>query len=256
MADRLRQHLSAHGQPVALVARAGTRLARFGVRYTHAALALADNPLGPWAVRQLYFACDEAQIRLFDQGLAGFLAGADRAEQGGFVSLLLLPAEAAAPLAAAALHTEGAQALLAGRYLATAHPQDLLRLNCNQWLAELMAQAWTAGVSSRAQAQAVLADWQYQVQPVVFGNPLWRLPLALLPWIGVAGQRDEDLNQQQLRTSLPPDLERLALQRWPGARRLALCYTREHLLLREQGPPLAELPADCQPAEGEAVQRF
>lgn len=251
VAALLRAELDAAGQPAALVARAGTpALARFGVRYTHAAVSLRDNPLGPWAVRQLYFACDEQRVRLFDQGLAGFLMGADDRERG-FVSLLLLPAEAAAPLAAATLDTPAAQRLLSGDYVANAHPQDLLRLNCNQWLAELLAQAWAPPTQGRAAAQAVLGVWGYAPEPLRYGNPLWRVAAAFVPWLSFAGHPPRD--DASLITSLPPDLERLTQRLWPQARRLELCYTPEQVVLREAGAPLGD---DCQPAAGDRRLRF
>lgn len=251
VATLLRDALAAADQPAALVARAGTpALARFGVRYTHAAVSLRDNPLGPWAVRQLYFACDEQRVRLFDQGLAGFLMGADERERG-FVSLLLLPTEAAVPLAAAALDTPAAQRLLSGRYVANAHPQDLLRLNCNQWLAELLAQAWAPPTQGRAAAQAVLGVWGYAPEPLHYGNPLWRVVASVVPWLSFAGHPPRD--DHSLVTSLPPDLERLAQRLWPQAERLELCYTPAQAVLRRGGAPLGD---DCQPAAGDRTLRF
>jgi hypothetical protein len=251
VAALLRAELDAAGQPAALLARAGTQLGRFGIRYTHAAVALRDSPLARWGLRQLYFACDERRSRLFDQGLSGFLLGADDPERG-FASLLLLPPEAAEPLAAAALDTPAAQALLGGDYLANAHPRDLLRQNCNQWVAELMAQAWSptapGAVRGREQAQQQLARWDYAPTPVRYGNPLWRLAVAFVPWVGFAGHPPQDAARHELQTSLPPDLEALALRLWPGARRVELCYTPAHAVLRRDGPPL---PADCQPQEGD-----
>lgn len=253
LAALLRAELEAAGQPAALVARAGTpRLARFGLRYTHAAVSLRDNPLLPWGVRQLYFACDEQRVRLFDQGLAGFLMGADDSERG-FVSLLLLPAEAATSLAAAALDQEAAQRLLAGDYVANAHPQDLLRLNCNQWLAELMAQAWAPPAAGRASAQAVLGVWGYAPRPIRYGHPGWRVVASFVPWLSFAGHPPEDAARGELVTSLPADLERLAQRLWPASRRVELCYTPSHALLRRDGEPL---PDACEPAPGDTPLRF
>ncbi|MGH8853723.1 MAG: DUF2145 domain-containing protein, partial [Telluria sp.] len=82
--------LERSGAGVALIARAGLDLSRFGQLYSHAGIALRDNPGGPWAVRQLYYACDESRPRLFDQGVAGFALGAD-APARGHISLLFLP---------------------------------------------------------------------------------------------------------------------------------------------------------------------
>lgn len=254
VAARLREVLAAHGQPAALLARAGTQLGRFGLRYTHAALVLEEHPLAPWGVRQLYFACDERRPRLFDQGLAGFLLGADDPERG-FASLLLLPAEAAAPLAAAGGDRERALALLSGEYMANAHPQDLLRQNCNQWLAELLALSWADDpkASTREQAQAQLQRWAYAPEPVRYGTPLWRWLAVFVPWFSMDGHPAEDLASNQLVTSLPPDLERLAQRLWPAARRVELCYTPTHWVLRQGGTPLGE---DCQAEPGDASGRF
>lgn len=259
VAAKLREQLAAHGQPAALLARAGTQLGRFGLRYTHAALVLEDHPLTPWGVRQLYFACDERRSRLFDQGLAGFLLGADDPDRG-FASLLLLPAQAAESLAAAGADREQALALLDGEYMANAHPQDLLRQNCNQWLAELLALGWgqaAAGTvmpnSARAQAQAQLQRWGYAPEPVHYGSPIWRWLAAFVPWVSMQGHPPEDLAANRLVTSLPPDLEGLTQRLWPAALRVELCYTPSHWVLRRSGAPLS---ADCRAEAGDESGRF
>src|SRR5262245_10514393 len=54
-----RRELEASGHGVALVARSGIDLSRFGVRYSHAGVSLKANANAPWSVRQLYFSCDE-----------------------------------------------------------------------------------------------------------------------------------------------------------------------------------------------------
>jgi hypothetical protein len=253
VAQLLRETLAAQGQPAALLARAGTNLKRFGVRYTHAAVSLQNNPLAPFAVRQLYFDCDEGRSRVFDQGLSGFLLGADDPERG-FVSLLLLPPDAAQALAQTALSDDTARALLAGQYVANAHPADLLRQNCNQWLAELLALAWgEAASATREQAQAQLANWHYHPEPVRYRWAFWRWATVLVPWFSFQGHPPEDAARNELFTSLPPDLERLAQQRWQGTQRLELCYTPEHAVLRRNGAPLSEA---CEAGAGDQVRRF
>ena len=59
--------LEASGQSLALVARSGLDLGRFGVRYSHAGLSIKGSTNAPWSVRQLYYACDERKPRIFDQ---------------------------------------------------------------------------------------------------------------------------------------------------------------------------------------------
>ena len=109
MQDRLIQvaavvknELDRSGQTLALVARSGLALQRFDQRYSHAGVSLKASPNTPWSVRQLYYACDEQRPRIFDQGMSGFVLGAnDPAE--GYISIVLLPAEAASALERAAL---------------------------------------------------------------------------------------------------------------------------------------------------------
>jgi hypothetical protein len=59
----LREELSATEDSVALVSRSGLDLSRFGIRYSHAALAWRSDD-GVWSARQLYYACDEARPRI------------------------------------------------------------------------------------------------------------------------------------------------------------------------------------------------
>ena len=109
----VREALAASGATAALISRSGTDLSRFGLRYSHAGIALAtglaDGRDMPWAVRQLYYACAEGAPRLFDQGLAGFISGSDDAPRR-----LREPAAAAARSRDAAGRRGAGQALGAG----------------------------------------------------------------------------------------------------------------------------------------------
>ena len=114
-----RAELESSGQRLAIVARSGLDLARFGQRYSHAGVSLKASENGAWSVRQLYFACDEGAPRLFDQGMAGFVFGG--ADPGlGFLSILTLPEEAAAALERAAVDKPLALRLPAAKYSANA----------------------------------------------------------------------------------------------------------------------------------------
>lgn len=247
----VRETLSASGAQAALISRSGTDLSRFGLRYSHAAVALA-NGLGdgldtPWAVRQLYYACDEGQPRLFDQGLAGFVAGSDDANVG-YVSVLLLPPEAAAPLAAAALDKPLALGLLNARYSANAYPFSTRYQNCNQWVAELLAAA-TAGIHTRADAQAWLLHEGYAPEPVHASGWLM-LAGHFLPWLHFDDHPSEQLNAGAVQTSLPTSIEAFAQNRWPTARHIELCHGPQGVVQREAGAPLA---AGCVAQAGDRV---
>lgn len=243
----VREALARAGTPAALIARSGTDLSRFGLRYSHAAIALAEGLDSPWAVRQLYYDCAERQPRLFDQGLAGFVVGSDNPGVG-YVRLLLLPPEAAVPLAAAALDRPLALGLLNARYSANAYPFSTTYQNCNQWVAELMAAAW-AGPRDRDAAQAWLRAEGYAPRPVA-ASPWLMLAGRFVPWLHFHDHPGEQLDAGLVQTSLPDSLDAFALQRWPTARRLEFCHGPQGIVQREGGAPLAD---GCVPAPGDRV---
>ncbi|MFT7776229.1 DUF2145 domain-containing protein [Roseateles sp.] len=243
----VREALAASGNSAALIARSGTDLSRFGIRYSHAAVALGEGLDTPWAVRQLYYACAEDRPRLFDQGLAGFVLGSDDADLG-FVSLLLLPPEAASALARAALDRQLALGLLNARYSANAYPFSTSYQNCNQWVVELLAASVT-GSAARSDAQAWLRTEGYAPEPVRV-SPWLMLAGRFVPWLHFHDHPLEQLDAGLVQTSLPASLEAFALQRWPKARRIELCHGRLGIVQREGGAPLA---AGCVPQPGDRV---
>lgn len=251
LAAELRRELEASGATVALVARSGVDLRRFGVQHSHAGVALADSPHTRWAVRQLYYACDEARPRLYDQGLAGFLLSADD-QPGAQVSLLLLPPEAARALQAAALDTPAALQLLAARYSANAHAFSTRYQNCNQWLAELLAVALGAlgGQATREQAQHWLQSQGYEPQ-VFEGHPLLFAASHFVPLLHHDDHPAADLEAGRFRVSLPQAIEAFVQRRLPGTRRITLCQDDRHIVVRHGGAPLG---ADCEPAAGDRVR--
>ncbi|MBV8603382.1 MAG: DUF2145 domain-containing protein [Pelomonas sp.] len=211
--------LAASDADVALVARAGLNLGLVGQTWSHAALAQRDAALGPWAVRQLYYACDAKRSRLFDQGLAGFVAGT-RAGATLRLSVVLLPGPAGRALGEAARDDARALGVLGPDYSANAYAFSTRYENCNQWLAELMAVAW-GGAPDRAAAQAWLAASGYKPVPVHAG--LLMFAGWFSPWLHDADHPRADLAAGVYRVSLPPALEDFALGRVPGARRLEFC---------------------------------
>jgi len=251
LSDHIRADLDRRGVSAALVARSGTNLGRLGLRYSHSALALREHPQGRWAVRQLYLACDEGVPRVFDQGLAAFLMGTDDPDHG-FVAVLPLAGEPGARLASRALERNTALAVLAPRYQANAQPFDLLAQNCNQWLAELFAQAWAAEpLPSRAEAQAWLRSQAYEPAPLSLRNPLWYAAMAFVPWVSLAGHAPADGRAGLHRTTLPLHLETWLRQRLPDLERVEWCH-RQGQALRAEGWQ-GQLPDDCRPGAAEAV---
>lgn len=253
----IRQQLDASGHEVALIARSGLDLDRFGLRYSHAGISLKASANGPWSVRQLYYACDESRPRLYDQGIAGFVLGNDRPDTG-HVSMVLLPAAEGAQLQAAALDNPRALSLLAATYSANAYPFSQRYQNCNQWVAELMALAWAPlsggpAVPLRAQAQQWLQRSGYAPVPVDVGSHALMFAGPFIPWVHFDDHPQDDVLSLQLKVSLPTTLEAFVQQRVPGARRLELCHDGTQAVLRHGWQPMGP---GCRAGPGDTVFRL
>lgn len=255
----VKAELEASGQPLALVARSGLDLSWFGLRYSHAGISLQASPNGPWSVRQLYYACDEARPRIFDQGISGFLLGADSPEVG-YLSLIFLPPEAGAAMQRAALSKPQALDLLAADYSANAHAYSLRYQNCNQWVVELMASAWggvplqdsgvaTGGDSPRAQAQRWLREQGYVPTTFDLLRPLMWVG-AFIPWLHSDDHPADDLAQAVYRVSMPASIERFVHAQVPGATRVELCHAGRRVVVHRGWDEIAE---GCVPGEGDQV---
>jgi hypothetical protein len=248
----VKRELERSGAGVALVARAGLDLSRFGLLYSHAGIALKDNPGGPWAVRQLYYACDESRPRLFDQGMAGFALGAE-APANGHMSLVFLPDEDGALLEKAALDKPLALALLAGEYSANAYAFSTRYQNCNQWVAELLAAAWgrvNARDQPRAQAQTWLRAEGYAAGPVRIPSRWMMFAGQFVPLVHVNDHPVDDIHALALQVSTPASIEGFVQRRTPLAQRVELCHDKERIVVHRGWEPLG---AACRPLPGDEV---
>jgi hypothetical protein len=246
----VKEELERSGATAAVVSRAGLDLARFGLRYSHAGIALKSNPNSPWSVRQLYYACDEARPRIFDQGMAGFVLGAEEPEQG-HLSLVLLPEAQGAALQSAALDAQAPLALLAGEYSANAYAYGTRYQNCNQWLVELLASAWGAA-TRRDDAQAWLRERGYEAEPVNVGRALI-LAAHFVPLVHVSDHPDDDLRALTMRVSMPSSIEQFLRREAPQAQRIELCYNARHIVIRRGWETMGP---GCEPKTGDDVLSF
>jgi len=247
-AGAVKEELERSGQGVALIARAGVDLERFGLLYSHAGVALRDNPGSRWGVRQLYYACEESRPRLFDQGISGFALGAE-APSHGHVSLLFLPDEQGAQLEKAALDRSLALALLAGQYSANAYAFGTRYQNCNGWVAELLAGAW-GGAGSRTEAQAWLRAQDYAAGPVRIPSHMLMFAGQFVPLVHLDDHPIEDIHALALQVSVPDAIERFVRRQLPQARHVELCHDTQQIVVRRDGPPLG---AACRPEPGDEV---
>jgi hypothetical protein len=251
-ADIVKTELETSGQGLALIARSGLDLSRFGARYSHSGISLKASPNAPWSVRQLYYACDERRPRIFDQGISGFLLGTDDPSVG-YASVVFLPATPAARLERAALDSRQALKMLGPTYSANAYPFALLYQNCNQWVMELLALAWgglDGADDPRAQAQRWLQDRAYVPSRFDVGNPALMLIGSFIPWLHSDDHPPEDIRQMVYHVSMPASIEAFIRSNVPGATRIEFCHTDRYAVVRRGWEPIGE---GCRPEAGDAV---
>jgi hypothetical protein len=251
-AAAVKDELARSGSSIALVARAGLDLSRFGLLYSHAGIALKDNPGGPWAVRQLYYACDESRPRLFDQGMSGFVLGAD-APTHGHVALLFPPEADSALLERAALDKPLALALLGDSYSANAYAFGTRYQNCNQWVAELLAFAWghlAESSAPRARAQAWLRAQGYAAKPVKIPSHWTMFAGQFVPLVHVGDHPLDDIHALALHISVPTTIEDFVHREAPRTRRVELCHDERRIVVHRGWEPLG---AGCEPLPGDDV---
>lgn len=247
----VREELAASEGSVALISRSGLDLARFGIRYSHAALAWRHDD-GAWSARQLYYACDEGRPRIFDQGTAGFAMGTDNPALG-YIALVKLPAETTPPLRRALLDPVRVQQLLAGRYSANAYAYSLKYQNCNQWVVELLAAAWgelAGGSDLRERAQDWLRTAPYAPAPVDVGARWLMLGSLFVPLVHMDDHPPEAIRSMQLAVSLPASLEAFARQRLPASERVEICHDGKQVVVHRGWEPIAD---GCVPGPDDRV---
>ena len=250
----IKTELEKSGQGLALIARSGLDLSRFGMRYSHAGFSLRDSLNTPWSVRQLYYACDEKKPRLFDQGIAGFLLGTDDPSIG-YVSLVFLPEAETQALQQTTLDNRHALELLGANYSANAYAFGQRYQNCNQWVVETLAAAWgmLSGDDLRAQAQQWLLARDYEPTRFEVGNRLLMWAGVFIPWLHRDDHPAEDLDEQRYRVSMPASIEAFVQKTVLGATRLEVCHTDRIMVLHRGWESIAE---GCLPGADDTVIRF
>lgn len=151
LAQRTVQALDAGGARVALVARAGQDLGRYGLRYSHMGIALRDHPAGRWIVVHELNDCGSAASGLYNEGMGNFfLTDLVRHE-----AQLVIPGPEAQARLAALLATRTPVRLHEPRYNMLSYVYSTRYQNSNQWVLETLAAAAApqGQVETRAEAQ-------------------------------------------------------------------------------------------------------
>jgi hypothetical protein len=243
----VRDELAAAGGDVALIARSGLDLSRLDVRYSHEAVAIKDNDGKPWSVRELYYSCEDHKPRVYDEGLAGFVMGTDDPDTS-YVSLVFVPPGRARSLRTTAVDKHHALGVLGASYSANAYPFSTKHQNCNQWVAELLADAWGTGAEvdasadadARVRAQAWLRTQGYL--PTVFtasAHPMTWLP-DLVPWLANDDHPPHELRNNRYNVSMPASIETFVQAKVSGASRVEICHAGRRVVLHRGWDDIAE----------------
>ena len=239
----VRAELEASNGASAIVTRSGLDLERFGQRYSHSGVSLRASDNGRWSVRQLYFACDERVPRLYDQGVAGFVACTEDTSVG-YVSIVLLPPDAAQTLAQRALDNASSLGLLGAAYSANAYAFSERYQNCNQWVAELLALAWgdldAAEPDTRRAAQRWLRDAGYAPTPFDASSLLLTIVRPFVPWVHVDDHPAANRTARHYLVSMPASIEAFVRMQLPAAQRIELCHADDRIVVHRGWDPVAE----------------
>ncbi|MHC9084935.1 DUF2145 domain-containing protein [Luteimonas sp. RIT-PG2_3] len=151
--------LDAHPASVAVVARVGTDLSKYGLVYSHAGFALRDHPDGEWTVLHLLNTCAGPTSALHAQGMVNFFAD-DLVNQDA--RIVWLQPELAQRLAER-LRALPRDALHTPTYNLIARPGSRDYQNSTAWVLETLAAALPSSrpVHQRTQAYAVATQQGY-----------------------------------------------------------------------------------------------
>ncbi len=160
LANDARQKLMDSGAEVAIIARAGQNLSKYGVRYSHLGFVWRDHPKGPWTVVHELNQCGTANSEIFDEGLGNFFLD----DLWRMEAAILIPSESTQHNLSQLLATKGHIRFHDGRYNMVAYPFSTRYQNSNQWALEVIAaaEAKDAQIASREQAQLWLKLAGYQ----------------------------------------------------------------------------------------------
>jgi len=138
---------------VAIVARVGRDLSRYGLRYSHVAFAWRDHPRGAWTMLEELNQCGTSTSALFDDGPGDFFLDGMFA----YEAKIVIPSSDAQRRIGALLGARAGGRLHEARYNLVAYPWGTRYQNSNQWVLETMAAALAdRPITGRADAQAWL----------------------------------------------------------------------------------------------------
>ena len=151
LAEKTRVALESSQAEVALIARVGQDLSRFGLRYSHMAYVWRDHPQGRWLVVHELNQCGTAQSALFEQGLGNFFLD----DMHAFDAVIVIPSRESQARIAAMLASDMPLRLHKRAYNMLSYAFSTQYQNSNQWVLETYAAASANDMRIADRSQAV-----------------------------------------------------------------------------------------------------
>ena len=164
--------LDASGAEVALVARVGRDLSKYGLRFSHFGVAWRDHPDGRWSVVHKLNECESSRSAIYAEGLGNFFSD----DLFAYEAWILVPREDVQKRLAVALGRDSGTAFHRPVYSLVSYPFSTKYQNSNAWALELLASALDeeGTVTDSATAQSWLRTHGYAPTRFPLG-PLTRL---------------------------------------------------------------------------------
>jgi hypothetical protein len=157
LAQATAQQLDASGAQVAILARAGQDLSKYGVQWSHLGFVYRDGNV--WRVMHKLNHCGTDHAALYRQGLGEFFLDRPHRYDAAFVVLKPELQQALLPILA---DNARVARLNERRYSMVAYPFATTYQQSNQWVLEMLASAAAPNIHSRRDAQAWLKAQGYQ----------------------------------------------------------------------------------------------
>jgi hypothetical protein len=164
LAQRAFAALDASGATVAILARAGQDLSKYGLEYSHMGIAVRDHPAGRWTVVHELNTCGTADSDLYVDGVGNFFMS----DLYRYRTQVVIPSPALQARLVPLLAGRTARRLHEPHYNMLSYVYSTRYQNSNQWVLETLAAASAppGAVETRAEAQAWLKNQGYRVPTV------------------------------------------------------------------------------------------
>jgi len=159
LAQATAAQLDASGAQVAILARAGQDLSKYGLKWSHLGFVYKDAAAGAWRVMHKLNHCGTDHAALYRQGLGEFFLDSPQRYEAAFVVLKPALQQALLPILA---DNARVQRFNERRYSMVAYAFATTYQQSNQWVLETLAGAAAPGIVSRRAAQDWLRDQGYQ----------------------------------------------------------------------------------------------